>query len=52
MDEKYDPKAIETKWQAYRNKTGLFRVSEDPANHEQNHNQNFIQSLTLSDKII
>jgi len=30
MDEKYDPKAIEAKWQAYWNKTGLFNVSEDP----------------------
>jgi len=30
MDEKYDPKAIESKWQAYWNKTGLFNVSEDP----------------------
>ncbi len=40
MDEKYDPKAIEAKWQAYWNKTGLFPIGVS------------YKSLTLSDKII
>ncbi len=30
MDEKYDSRAIEPKWQKYWDKTGLFKVYEDP----------------------
>ncbi len=30
MDERYDPKRIEPKWQAYWEKTNLFSVEEDP----------------------
>ncbi len=30
MDEKYDPKAIEPKWQKYWEGSGLFKVYEDP----------------------
>jgi len=30
MDQKYDPKRVESKWQSYWEKTGLFRVKEDP----------------------
>ncbi|MEW6671064.1 MAG: leucine--tRNA ligase [Thermodesulfobacteriota bacterium] len=30
MDEKYDPKRVESKWQSYWEETGLFRVKEDP----------------------
>ncbi|MEZ4525993.1 MAG: leucine--tRNA ligase [Desulfobacterales bacterium] len=30
MDQKYDPKAIETRWQQHWEKTGIFRVTEDP----------------------
>jgi leucyl-tRNA synthetase len=31
MDEKYDPRKIEPKWQAYWQATGLFKVKEDAA---------------------
>ncbi|MFP4348544.1 MAG: leucine--tRNA ligase [Desulfococcaceae bacterium] len=30
MDERYDPKAIEPKWQKYWDESGLFKVTEDP----------------------
>ena len=30
MDQKYDPKRVESKWQSHWEKTGLFRVQEDP----------------------
>ena len=30
MDQKYDPKRVESKWQSYWEETGLFRVKEDP----------------------
>ena len=30
MDEKYDPRKIEPKWQAYWESTGLFKAKEDP----------------------
>ena len=30
MDEKYDPKVIEIKWQKHWDKTNLFKVNEDP----------------------
>lgn len=30
MDEKYDPKRVESKWQSYWEETGLFQVEEDP----------------------
>ena len=30
MDEKYDPRKIEPKWQAYWESNGLFKVEEDP----------------------
>jgi len=30
MDEKYDPRQIESKWQAYWESNGLFKVKEDP----------------------
>jgi len=30
MDDRYEPKTIEAKWQAYWEETGLFKVSEDP----------------------
>jgi leucyl-tRNA synthetase len=30
MDERYDPKAIELKWQKYWDESGLFKVTEDP----------------------
>jgi leucyl-tRNA synthetase len=30
MDDKYNPKRIETKWQAHWEQSGLFKVSEDP----------------------
>ena len=31
MDERYDPKKIEGKWQAHWDATGLFKVKEDPS---------------------
>ncbi len=31
MKEKYDPRTIETEWQAFWEKTDLFKVSEDPS---------------------
>ena len=31
MDQKYNPKKIEPKWQAYWESTGLFKVKEEPA---------------------
>ncbi len=30
MDERYDPKAIEPRWQKYWDESGLFKVAEDP----------------------
>ena len=30
MDERYDPRQIETKWQGHWEKTDIFRVTEDP----------------------
>ena len=30
MEEKYDPKAVESKWQKYWEASGIFKVTEDP----------------------